>query len=102
MRSVWFWVLAFCVATIAGAEDASRPVKIVKVLHDTQPQKRESMLTREIGPNDVGKFKELRADFAPKPDGEYVTVIWKTLSRDPLKNVTVTLYFRQAKNSEVQ
>jgi len=102
MKSAPVWLLVCVLALPCLAEDAPRLVKIAKVLHDKQPQKRESLLQREIGPNEVGKFKELREDLQPKPDGEYFTIIWKTLAREPLKNVTVTLYFRQARRAETQ
>ena len=102
MNSVWTCWIVFCLALPCFAEGPSRQARITKVLHDTQPQKRESALARDVTPNDVGKFKELREDFAPKLDGEYFAVIWKSLSREPLKNVTVTLHYRQANLPGVQ
>ena len=103
MKPLWPLTLALLLAIPCLAGDAPQTaVKITKVLHERQPQRRESMLNAEISPNDVGKFKELRQEFAPKPDGEYFTVIWRTLSREPLQHVSVTLYFRQLDTLNVQ
>ncbi len=102
MKMAWVWMLVCCLGLPACAEVAPKAVKITKVQHDTYPQKQESALAREIGPNETGKFKELREDFKPQPDGEYFTVIWKSLAREPLKNVTVTLQYRQANSPKLQ
>ncbi len=92
--------LAMCVCALAGGPP--QPVRIVKVLHDTEPQRHDSTLVREIGLNEVGKFQNLRDNFAPKPAGEYITAIWRSRSREPLRHVTVRLFYRQARVAQAQ
>ncbi|MSR65498.1 MAG: hypothetical protein EXS18_06920 [Verrucomicrobiae bacterium] len=92
--------LGLCLS--AFASDAPRQAKIVKVLNETEPQRHESTRMRTISPNEVGKFKELRDDFAPKPAGAYITAIWETYSREPLQSVTVKLTYRQTNLPEPQ
>lgn len=96
------WVLSLCLCASVWADDVPGSVRIVKVLHDIWPQKVESSLARDVSPNEVGKFKHLRQGFEERPDGEYFTVIWKNGSREPLRDVTVTLLYRQTSGSAVQ
>src|ERR1051325_6837473 len=102
MNPAFLCVVLLALVLSAEASDAPRLVHICKVLHETEPQKTHSVLEREIGPNETGKFRQLQKDLAPKPDGEYLTVIWKTLSKEPLPRVAVTLYFRQAHLPQLQ
>ncbi len=81
----------------ALAADAPPQARILKVIHDTEPQHHDSALERIISPNEVGKFHELRDDLAPKPDGEYITAIWRNVSQETLHNVTVRLTYRQTR-----
>ncbi len=95
-------LLSFALGVCAFAGTPPGPVRIVKVLHDTEPQRHDSTLVREIGVNEVGKFRHLRADLAPKPAGEYLMAIWQTRSRQPLRHVTVKLFFRQTQVAQTQ
>lgn len=97
-------VCLLALLTVASAESPGTPKagRILKVFHDVFPRKSASAVEREIGPNEVGKFKQLRREFAPKADGEYFTVLWKNLARHPQTNLTVTLYYRQARFPELQ
>ncbi len=102
MKQAMLWVVALALCVPCRAVDSPPPVKILKVFHDSEPQKLESALERDISPNEAGKFRELREDLAPKPAGDYITVMWKNTSREPLPKLTVTLYFHQANRAEVQ
>src|ERR1051326_1309142 len=102
MKHAFPLVLSLGLCLSAFASDPPLKAKMVKVLNETEPQRHESILTRTISPNEVGKFKELRDDFAPKPVGAYITAIWETYSREPLQNVTVKLTYRQTNLPQLQ
>jgi len=102
MKWAMLFAFALSVCLVAVASDQPKLVQILKVLHDTEPQKRHSAMARSISPNEVGKFKELRDDFAVKPSGEYITILWKNCSPKALRDVTVTLSYRQTRVAEVQ